>query len=117
MLETYNAGYIYITTDTRIVFMYTTCFESRRVKLDEGYICDATQYNSKGQIIWAESEDLQVSAFANRLIHALDVNKNAWSQIYRMVRIHLIMLIISLLKWYIHVLLKTLKEMKYLIMI
>lgn len=65
--------------------MGTTCFESGRVKLDEGYIYDATQYNSKGQIIWAESEDLQVSAFADILIHTLDVNKNAWSQIYCMV--------------------------------
>lgn len=97
--------------------MDSTSFESIRVKLDEGYIYDATQYNSKGQIIWAESEYLEVSAFANTLIHTLDVNKNVWSQIYCMVRIHLIILIISLLKWYIHVLLKTLKEMKYLIMI
>ena len=54
MLEAYNAGYIYITTDTRRIFMHTTSFESGRVKLDEGYIDDATQYNSKGQIIWAE---------------------------------------------------------------
>lgn len=97
--------------------MGTTYFESIRVKLDEGYIYDATQYNSKGQIIWAEPEYLEVSAFADILIHTLDVNKNAWSQIYCMVRIDLIMLIISLLKWYIHVLLKTLKEMKYLIII
>lgn len=97
--------------------MYTACFESGRVKLDEGYIDDATQYNSKGQIIWSEFEDLQVYAFANRLIHALDVNKNAWSQIYCMVRIYLIMLIISLLKWYLHVRLKTLGYMKYLIMV
>ena len=44
--------------------MYTTCFESGRVKLYEGYIHDATQYNSKGQIIWAESEYLEVSASA-----------------------------------------------------
>lgn len=33
--------------------MYTTCFESGRVKLYDG-----TQYNYKGQIIWAESEYL-----------------------------------------------------------
>lgn len=52
----------------------------------EMYADDATQYNAKGQIIWAESEDSDVSAFANRLIDVLDLNKNAWSQIYSMVK-------------------------------
>lgn len=52
----------------------------------EMYADDATQYNSKGQIIWAESEDSDISAFANRLIDVLDLNKNAWSHIYCMVK-------------------------------
>lgn len=52
----------------------------------EMYADDATQYNSKGQVIWAESEDSDVSAFANRLIDVLNLNKNAWSHIYSMVK-------------------------------
>lgn len=52
----------------------------------EMYADDATQYNSNGQIIWAESDDSDVSAFANRLIDILDLNSNAWSHIYSMVK-------------------------------
>jgi len=52
----------------------------------ELYSDDATQYNSKGQIVWAEAEDPDISAFANRLIEILDLNNNAWSHIYTMVK-------------------------------
>ena len=52
----------------------------------EMYADDSTQYNSKGQIIWAESENQDISAFANRLIDILDLNRNAWSHIYSMVK-------------------------------
>lgn len=52
----------------------------------EMYADDATQYNSKGQIIWAESEDQDISSFANRLIDILNLNQNAWSHIYSMVK-------------------------------
>lgn len=48
----------------------------------EMYADDSTQYNSKGQVIWAESENEEVSKFANRLIDILELNKNAWSHIY-----------------------------------
>lgn len=52
----------------------------------EMYADDATQYNSKGKIIWAESEDTDISAFANRLIDILNLNADAWSHIYSMVK-------------------------------
>lgn len=52
----------------------------------EMYADDATQYNSNGQVIWAESENNDVSAFANRLIDVLDLNSNAWSHIYSMIK-------------------------------
>lgn len=48
----------------------------------ELYADDATQYNQDGKIIWAESEDPEISAFANRLLDILDLDKNAWTHIY-----------------------------------
>ena len=48
----------------------------------ELYADDATQYNQDGKIIWAESEDPEISAFANRLLNILDLDKNAWTHIY-----------------------------------
>lgn len=48
----------------------------------EMYADDATQYNNKGQVIWAESDNTDVAAFANRLIDIFGLNKNAWSHIY-----------------------------------
>lgn len=52
----------------------------------ELYTDDATQYNTNGQVVWAESEDPNVSAFANRLIDVLQINENAWSHIYALVK-------------------------------
>lgn len=52
----------------------------------EMYADDATQYNSKGDVIWAESTDSDTSAFANRVIDVLGLNSNAWSHIYAMVK-------------------------------
>lgn len=52
----------------------------------EMYADDATQYNSKGDIIWAESDDNDVAAFANRLIDIFNLNANAWTHIYSMVK-------------------------------
>lgn len=52
----------------------------------EMYSDDATQYNKDGAVIWAESENTDVAAFANRLIDVLDLNANAWSHIYQMVK-------------------------------
>lgn len=52
----------------------------------ELYADDATQYNTKGQVIWAESDDGDVAAFTNRLIDILQLNENAWSHIYSLVK-------------------------------
>lgn len=52
----------------------------------ELYSDDATQYNSKGQIIWVESEDPQIAQFANRLIDNLQLNENMWSYAYNLVK-------------------------------
>jgi len=51
----------------------------------EMYADDATQYNRDGSVIWADSQDPNIAAFANRLIDVLDINKNAWSHIYSLV--------------------------------
>jgi len=52
----------------------------------ELYADDATQYNLKGDIIWAEAENSDVAAYANRLIDALGINSKAWSHIYSMIK-------------------------------
>lgn len=52
----------------------------------ELYTDDATQYNTKGQIIWAESEDPNIATFANRLLEVLQINEHAWSHIYSLVK-------------------------------
>lgn len=52
----------------------------------ELYADDATQYNTKGQVIWAESDDVDIAKFANRLIDILQLNENAWDHIYSLVK-------------------------------
>lgn len=52
----------------------------------EMYADDATQYNTKGEIIWAESDNPDISKFANNLIDALNLNKYAWTHIYNLVK-------------------------------
>lgn len=49
----------------------------------EMYADDATQYDFRtGKIIWAESDDPDIAAAANRLITVLGINDKAWSHIY-----------------------------------
>lgn len=48
----------------------------------EMYADDATQYNRDGNIIWAESDDPIVADAANRLIRVLNIQGNAWRDIY-----------------------------------
>lgn len=52
----------------------------------EMYADDATQYNRDGSVVWADSSEPNIAAFANRLINVLDINKNAWSHIYSLVK-------------------------------
>ena len=48
----------------------------------ELYADDATQYNTKGQIVWVESDEPKIAQAANRLIDVLQINEHAWSHIY-----------------------------------
>lgn len=77
-----------ISTDreTRYRLYDEMCLDAVIASALELYADDATQYNSKGQIIWAESEDQNVSNFANRIIDVLNINENAWSHIYSLVK-------------------------------
>lgn len=52
----------------------------------EIYADESTQYNTQGQVIWAESDDPNASKFANKLIEDLQLNKHAWSHIYNLVK-------------------------------
>ena len=51
----------------------------------EMYADDATQYNRDGSVVWADSSNPNIAAFANRLIDVLGINANAWSHIYSLV--------------------------------
>lgn len=52
----------------------------------EMYADDSTQYDYRtGKIIWAESDDENVAAAANRLIDVLQINQKAWQHIYALV--------------------------------
>lgn len=49
----------------------------------EMYADDATQYHYQtGKVIWAEAEDPDINAAANRLIDVLGINEKAWDHIY-----------------------------------
>jgi hypothetical protein len=49
----------------------------------EMYADDATQYNYRtGKIIWAESDDTDITKATNRLIDVLGINDKAWMHIY-----------------------------------
>ena len=50
----------------------------------ELYSDDATQMNGYGKIIWAESENPDVAAFANRLIDSFNLDQKAWTHIYNL---------------------------------
>jgi len=56
--------------------------DSRISSILNMYADDSTQYNQAGSVIWAESADDDVAAFANRLIEGLQINKHAWNHIY-----------------------------------
>lgn len=48
----------------------------------EIYADEATQYDTEGRIIWAESDDTDVAKFVNKLLDKLHIQENAWSHIY-----------------------------------
>lgn len=48
----------------------------------EIYADEATQYDTEGRIIWAESDDTDVAKFVNNLLDKLHIPENAWSHIY-----------------------------------
>jgi hypothetical protein len=52
----------------------------------EMYTDDATQYNSKGLVVWVESDDENISRYSNRLLDVLKINSNAWSHVYNMIK-------------------------------
>lgn len=48
----------------------------------ELYADNATEYNSRGEVIWAESDDPEISKRANRLLKQLKLDESAWGHIY-----------------------------------
>ncbi len=51
----------------------------------EIYADEACQYNEDGKIIWAESEDNEVSKYVNDLLETLKIEDNCWDHIYQLV--------------------------------
>lgn len=52
----------------------------------ETYAEDATETNENGDIIWAESDDSDISKFINYVLKAMKVNKNAYSWAHSLVK-------------------------------
>ena len=52
----------------------------------ETYAEDATETNENGDIIWAESDDSDISKFVNYILKAMKVNKNAYSWAHSLVK-------------------------------
>ena len=50
------------------------------------YADDATEYDESGRIIWAVSDDAEISKAANYLIKVLKLNENAWLHIRSLVQ-------------------------------
>ena len=51
----------------------------------EIYADEACQYNEDGKIIWAESDDKDVSKYVNDLLEKLRIENNCWDHIYQLV--------------------------------
>ena len=51
----------------------------------EIYADEACQYNEDGKIIWAESDDKDVSKYVNDLLEKLRIEDNCWDHIYQLV--------------------------------
>lgn len=51
----------------------------------ETYAEDATEYNEKGQIVWATSEDANISKFVNILLQNMQVDKNVYNWVYSLI--------------------------------
>lgn len=51
----------------------------------EMYADECCQYNEDGKIIWAESDDPEVSAYVNGLLEKLRIEENVWDHIYQLV--------------------------------
>lgn len=56
----------------------------------ELYADNATEYNSKGRVIWVESDDKDlgstIATICNRLIDQFNLNETAWADIYALVK-------------------------------
>lgn len=48
----------------------------------EMYADDASQYDTKGRLIWADSSDTELANYINDLLELLNISKNLWSMYY-----------------------------------
>lgn len=48
----------------------------------ETYAEDATEYNEKGDIVWAVSDDANISKYINFLLQSIQANKHAYEWVY-----------------------------------
>lgn len=56
--------------------------DSRVSPILEAYAEDATEYNSSGQIVWAESQDPDVSKHVNFILESCRVDKNIYNWVH-----------------------------------
>ena len=64
----------------------TMAMDSTIAAAIETYAEDITQPNSKGDIIWAESDDAEVGKYVNYLLKKMNVDKQAFSWAYNLTK-------------------------------
>lgn len=52
----------------------------------ELYTEDATEYNSKGQIVWCESNDADIAKYVQFLLDSMNVDKNTYGWMYSLIK-------------------------------
>lgn len=74
------------TRESNYELIDTMAMDSTIAAAIETYAEDITQPNEKGKIFWAESDDADVAKYVNYLIDKIDIDKQAFSWAYNLVK-------------------------------
>lgn len=74
------------TRESNYELIDTMAMDSTIAAAIETYAEDITQPNEKGKIFWAESDDGDVAKYVNYLIDKIDIDKQAFSWAYNLVK-------------------------------
>lgn len=74
------------TREAEYELIDTMAMDSTIAAAIETYAEDITQPNSKGEVIWAESEDAEVAKYVGYLLRKINVDKHAFSWAYNLAK-------------------------------